>query len=188
LFTLSRQSYTDLVQTFAIMSDDGRFNTTWPLKESFPLFLRNVVYVLGNVSDAAGEETVQPGQVKALRPDMAIKEIEVVPPGPKGLPDGSGKPQSLKRGTRPDFSYGDTEHVGVYEVRWAGKPQRNFAVNLLDADESNIEPRMEIQIGQDSIKAGKARGTPRDTWKWVALGALGLLLLEWYVYNRRVYI
>jgi hypothetical protein len=188
MFTLSRQSYTDLVQTFAIMSDDGRFNTLWPLSPSFPLFLRNVTYVLGNVSDAAGEETVQPGQVKALRPDMAIKEIEVVPPGAKGLPDGSGKPQALKRGTRPDFSYGDTEHVGVYEVRWAGKPQRNFAVNLLDADESNIEPRMEIQIGQDSIKAGKARGTPRDTWKWVALGALGLLLLEWYVYNRRVYI
>jgi hypothetical protein len=188
MFTLSRQSYTDLVQTFAIMSDDGRFNTLWPLSPSFPLFLRNVTYVLGNVSDAAGEETVQPGQVKALRPDMAIKEIEVVPPGPKGLPDGNGKPEALKRGTRPDFSYGDTERVGVYEVRWGGKPQRNFAVNLLDADESNIEPRMEIQIGQDNIKAGEARGTPRDTWKWVALGALGLLLLEWYVYNRRVYI
>jgi hypothetical protein len=188
MFTLARQSYTDLVQTFAVMSDDGRFNTNWPLSASFPLFLRNVTYVLGNVSDAAGEETVQPGQVKALRPDMAIKEIEVAAPGPKGIPDDSSKPVPLKRGTRPDFSYGDTERVGVYEVRWGGKAQRNFAVNLLDSDESNIEPRMEIHIGQDSIKAGAARGTPRETWKWVALGALGLLLLEWYVYNRRVYI
>jgi hypothetical protein len=188
LFTLSRQSYTDLVQTFPIMTEGGQFNTNWPLLPSFPLFLRNVTYVLGNVSDAAGEETVQPGQPKTLRPDMAIKEVEVAPPGPKGMPDGSGKAEVLKRGTRPDFTYGSTEHVGVYEVRWGGKPQRNFAVNLLDADESNIEPRMEIQIGQDSIKAGEARGTPRDTWKWVALGALALLLLEWYIYNRRVYI
>src|SRR5262249_9226202 len=106
----------------------------------------------------------------------------------KGMPNPGGKGEALKRGTRPDFSFGDTERVGVYTVRWDGKPQRDFAVNLLDADESNIDPRTEIQIGQDSIKSGQERGTPRDTWKWVALGALGLLLLEWYIYNRRVYI
>ncbi len=182
LFTLNRQSYTDMVQTFAIMADDGRFNTNWPLLASFPLFLRNVTYVLGNVSDAASEETVQPGQPKTLRPDMAIKELEVTGPGK------DSKPETLKRGTRPDFSFGNTEQVGIYGVNWDGKLQRNFAVNLLDVDESNIQPCAEIQIGQDSIKAGATRGTPRDTWKWVTLGALGLLLLEWYIYNRRVYI
>jgi hypothetical protein len=188
LFTLSRQSYTDLVQTFAIMGDDGKFNTNWPLQASFPLFLRNVTYVLGNVSDAAGEERVQPGDVKTLRPDMAVKTIEVFGPAKGGVPDPAGKPETLERKGRPDFSFGSTDRVGVYEVRWDGKPQRDFAVNLLDAEESNIEPRMEIQIGQDSIKASRSLGTPYDTWKWVALGALGLLLLEWYVYNRRVYI
>jgi hypothetical protein len=188
LFTLSRQSYTDLVQTFAIIGDDGKFNTNWPLQASFPLFLRNVTYVLGNVSDAAGEDRVQPGDVKTLRPDMAVKTIEVFGPGKGGLPDPAGKPEALERKGRPDFSYGSTERIGVYEVRWDGKPQRDFAINLLDAEESNIEPRMEIQIGQDSIAASQSRGTPYDTWKWVALGALGLLLLEWYVYNRRVYI
>jgi hypothetical protein len=188
LFTLSRQSYTDLVQTFAVMSDDGKFNTNWPLQASFPLFLRNVTYVLGNVSDAAGEDRVQPGEVKTLRPDMAVKAVEVFGPGKGGLPDPSGKSETLERKGRPDFSFGSTDRVGVYEVRWDGKPQRDFAINLLDADESNIEPRMQIQIGQDSILASQSRGTPYDTWKWVALAALGLLLLEWYVYNRRVYI
>lgn len=188
LFTLSRQAYTDLVQTFAIMGDDGKFNTNWPLQASFPLFLRNVTYVLGNVSDSAGEERVQPGEVKTLRPDRAVKTIEVFGPGRNGLPDPTGKPEALERKARPDFSIGGTDHVGVYEVRWDGKPQRDFAVNLLDAEESNIEPRMAIQIGQDSIAASQSRGTPYDTWKWVALAALGLLLLEWYVYNRRVYI
>jgi hypothetical protein len=189
LFTLPRQSYTDLVQTFAIMSDDGKFNTIWPLLPSFPIFLRNVTYVLGNVSDAAGEERLQPGEVKTLRPDTTVKAIEVA--GPKtreGLPEPGGKGETVERKGRPDFSYGNTERVGIYEVRWDGKPQRSFAVNLLDADESNIEPRGEIHIGEDSIKAGQSRGTPRDTWKWIALGALGLILLEWYIYNRRVYI
>ena len=135
--------------------------------------MRNVTYVLGNVSDAAGEDRVQPGEVKTLRPDMAVKKIEVVGPGKDGLPDPDGKAETLDRKGRPDFSFGDTDRVGVYEVRWDGKPQRNFAVNLLDAEESNIEPRMQIQIGQDSIAAGQSRGTPYDTWKWVALGRWG---------------
>jgi hypothetical protein len=184
LFTLSRQSFTDLVQTFALVDDEGRFNTTWPLHPSFPLFLRNVTYSLGSVSDAAGEETVQPGQLKILRPDVAVKEIAVSNP--------EGKTDILQRGARPDFVYGKTDRLGVYGVRWSSAgpvpAERLFAVNLLDALESNIEPRGEIQIGGTSIMAGQARGQPRETWKWIALAALVLLLLEWYIYNRRVYI
>jgi hypothetical protein len=180
MFTVSRQSFTDLVQTFALVDNEGRFNTTWPLHPSFPLFLRNVTYVLGNVSDAAGEELVQPGKVKTLRPDVPLKRIEVINP--------KGEAKLLERGTRPEFTYGDTEQVGIYGVRWDGQEQRSFAVNLLDAEESNLEPRGEIKVGDVEIQAGDSRGTPRDTWKWVALAALGLLLLEWYIYNRRVYI
>ena len=56
LLTLSRGSFTDLVMTFAIIDDTGSFNTDWPLKPSFPLFLRNVLYALGNISDGASEE------------------------------------------------------------------------------------------------------------------------------------
>jgi hypothetical protein len=191
MFALSRQSYTDLVQTFAIMTEGEKpFNTNWFTHPSFPLFLRNVTYVLGNVNDAAGEDSVQPGQIRTLRPDLAVETLDVVGPDPKrgGLPDPDGKTVTLDRRGRPEFSFGDTERVGVYQVRWDGKPRRHFAVNLLDADESDILPRTEIRIGEDKIGAGESRGTPYDTWKWVALGALGLLLLEWYVYNRRVYI
>ena len=68
LFTIGRRSHTDLVQTFAVMTDDGKFNTNWPLQVSFPLFLRNITYVLGDVADSAGEENLQPGQPVRLRP------------------------------------------------------------------------------------------------------------------------
>jgi hypothetical protein len=37
-----------------------------------PLFMRNVLYTLGDVADAAGEERTQPGEVKPLRPDAAV--------------------------------------------------------------------------------------------------------------------
>lgn len=176
----TRQAYTDLVQAFAILDDRGLFNTTWPLHPSFPLYLRNIIYALGNVSDAAGEENVQPGQVKTLRPDVGIRQIEVTDP--------QGRTEKLERGTRPDFSYGRTDQVGIYRVHWDGQEQRSFAVNLLDADESNIEPRADIKIGDETIEAGKSRGQPRDTWKWIALAALVLLMLEWWIYNKRVYV
>jgi hypothetical protein len=180
LLTLSRHSFTDLVMTFPILDDQGKWNTNWPLLPSFPLFLRNVLYALGNISDGSGEETVQPGQVKTIRPDQAVNQIEVKDP--------AGHTRTLQRGTRSDFSYGDTERVGVYQVAWNGAWQRSFAVNLLDADESNIEPRTSIRVGAEAVAGGKERLQPRELWKWLVLAGLGLLMLEWYIYNRRIYV
>jgi hypothetical protein len=179
MFSLSRQSFRDVVMAFAILNEDGAWNTNWPLQPSFPLFLRNVLYTLGNVSDATGEESVQPGQVKVIRPDVAVDSIEVTDP--------KGTPQTLNRGTRAEFAFGKTEEVGVYEVAWANA-RREFAVNLLDADESNIEPRPSIEVGGQKVTAGEARVQARETWKWIAAAALVLLLLEWYVYNRRIFV
>jgi hypothetical protein len=183
LVALSRQTFTDLVLTFPILTDAGDWNTTWPLQASFPLFLRNVLYTLGNLNESAVEEAVQPGQVKTLRADGAVQRIAVVAP--------DGKRQTLvheSKETRKDFSFGATDSVGVYRFIPEGGASRSFAVNLLDAEESNIEPRPVITIGSDRIVAGQERGQPRDLWKWFAMAALALLLLEWYIYNRRVYI
>jgi hypothetical protein len=180
LFTLNRHSFTDLVMTFPILDDKDGWNTNWPLLPSFPLFLRNVLYALGNISDGSSEETVQPGQPKTLRPDVALSQIEVTDP--------AGDTKTLNRGTRADFSYGDTNRVGVYRVNWSGAWQRSFAVNLLDADESNLEPRQSVQIGATTVGASRERTQPRELWKWLVLTALGLLLLEWYIYNRRVFV
>lgn len=180
MFSLSRQSFRDVVMAFAILTDRGDWNTNWPLQPSFPLFLRNVLYTLGNVNDATGEEPVQAGQVKVLRPDVAVAEVEVTGP--------AGNPETLRRGSRPDFAFGKTDRLGVYHVRWEGGGQRFFSVNLLDADESNIEPRPDVEIGGIKVAAGEARVQARETWKWIALAALVCLLLEWYVYNRRIFV
>lgn len=183
LVSLSRGPFTDLVLTFPLLNDKGEWTTNWPLLTSFPLFLRNVLYSLGNVSDAATEETVQPGQVKTLRPDAGVRKGVVRDP--------AGREKVLEhdeREARKDFSYGDTDRVGVYRVTWADGVKRNFAVNLLDTDESHIEPRPAVQIGTEQYTAGKERSQPREVWRWFALVALCVLLVEWYIYNRRVYI
>jgi hypothetical protein len=180
LLMLSRQSFSDLVMTFPILTDKGDWNTNWPLLPSFPLFLRNVIYALGSISEGAGEETVQPGQIRVIRPDVAVEQISITDP--------ASNTEKLNRGTRADFSYGRTNQIGVYRVSWNGKWERSFAVNLLDPDESNIEPRPSIQIGAEAVKAGQDRSQPHELWKWFVLLAFVLLLAEWYIYNRRVYV
>jgi hypothetical protein len=179
LVALARRSFTDLVMTFPLVNSKGEWTTTWNLKLSFPVFLRNVVYTLGNVNDAAAEENVQPGDVKTLRPDAAVKEMQVTDP--------SGAVQTLERSVQADFLYKDTDRVGIYRAAWDGGG-RSFAVNLLDADESNIQPRDAVQLGSQQIAAGKERGWTTDTWKWGVLAALVLLLAEWAFYHRRIFV
>ena len=183
LLTLSRRSFTDLVLTFPLINNLGRFGTNWPLLASFPLFMGNVVQTLGNVSDGSRDELIQPGQPKTIRPDSPVADIEITEPG--------GTAQKLKRGSRADFLYGGTEQTGVYQVKWDGQWQRGFAVNLLDAGESNIEPRPAVTIGavqvQGSTEERPHPAPTRELWRWAVLLALIVVLAEWYIYNRRVY-
>ena len=182
LFALQRQSFTDVIMAFPLVyeRERGYRSTDWPLDMSFVMFMYNVLYNLGNVSDAANEEPVKPGEVKSLRPDAPVKQIEVVDP--------AGNATALDRGSRPDFSYGHTDHVGVYQVKWDGKVQRSFAVNLFDAEESNIRPRAEIGIGSTKIGKGETRSTPARPGSGSCWGAWVYLSAEWFLYNRRVFI
>jgi hypothetical protein len=181
MFALARRSYTDVVLTCPIINDKGEWCTFWPLKLSFPIFLRNLIYTYGHINDAATDANLQPGQLKSLRPDTTEKEIRVYTPD---NPD--GRPKTLERTNQGDFVFKDTEQLGVYWARWMGG-ERGFAVNLLDAEESNIQPRDEIVVGEQRLKSDKDRGSVRDTWKWVAVAALVLVLLEWAFYHWRVF-
>jgi hypothetical protein len=178
LFTLGRGSYTDLVMTFALVSDGGDLVTNWPLQTSFPLFLRNVLYNLANVDDAARAVSVQAGEPMVLRPEAGVQALNITPP--------LGPVVELKRGNRPDFVFSDTDQVGVYGVKRDDGGLSNFAVNLLDPNESNIEPREEIRIGTERFSTGQSRAQPRDLWKWILVLAVVFLMVEWYIYNKRV--
>jgi hypothetical protein len=175
LFVLPRSSYQDLVLTFPLVNDRGEWATTWNLKLSFPVFLRNVLYGLGNVSDVAAEENVQPGEPRVLRPDVAVNRLVVTKPG--------GATRAVRRSAGAEFNFQDTDRVGVYRADWEGGG-RGFAVNLLDVQESNTQPRDEIRLGAQRVVAGQTRRQVYDTWKWVAV----LLLLEWAVYHRKAWL
>jgi hypothetical protein len=64
----------------------------------------------------------------------------------------------------------------------------SFAANLLDADESSIEPAKELVV--DGKKAGALSafqiGVRREIWIYLLLAALLLTAIEWVTYHRRI--
>ena len=76
-----------------------------------------------------------------------------------------------------------------------------FAVNLFDREESNVRLRpsqdgegntirpADIRIGNVDVAATVGRTpTRKEAWKLILACALFVLVFEWYIYNRRVYL
>jgi von Willebrand factor type A domain/Aerotolerance regulator N-terminal len=121
--------------------------------------------------------------------ETGIYRVEAIfPPGasPTASPSAS---ETATPGTSPTGSPGASPSSS--SAGPAGGPPQEveqlFAVDLFDPDESNIAPgdgsRLEA-LGTAATGGGKT-GLARDEW-WVplALIALGLLLIEWVVYER----
>ena len=62
VFAVGRDAYTDVVMAFPLVDDRGNLVTNWALKQSFALFLRNSLYVLGNIRDEVRAESATAGE------------------------------------------------------------------------------------------------------------------------------
>jgi hypothetical protein len=101
-------------------------------------------------------------------------------------------PDSSQVQLKPDPSgtvrFAGTRRVGLYTLEASDLPTRCYAVNLLDAEESRIEPRKEIQFSSVSVAAEEQTVQRANVplWPWLILAALGLVCLEWLAYNLKV--
>jgi von Willebrand factor type A domain/Aerotolerance regulator N-terminal len=182
-----REGFEDAVLGFDLYSSDQSGdqtpNTNWPIRRSFPAFVYAVLNYLGGASGVQAGESVKPGQPIALRSDAPTDQLSVRIP--------SGSTVSATRGPGGTFHFSDTAELGPYEVHDGSKLIERFTVNLFDPSESNIAPAKEqsIQIGHVTVE-GHAGYQPvrQETWKWLLLAGLAVLIFEWYIYNRRVYV
>lgn len=192
-FVVPRGGFLDAVVTFPLL-DGNTPNTTWFRYISFPLFLFNAVQAMGGGGGAEDAAPAQPGRPLTVRAETAATTIQVA------APDGS-PPKTIERNPQGAF-VDDVARAGLYEARWDGGAAP-FAVNLFDHRESDLATRGLVPAGAPESKAESykikigynpvegARVVPdvrRDRWKLLALAALGVLALEWYIYNRRVYV
>jgi hypothetical protein len=157
--------------------------TEWPIRRSFPIFMMNALRYLGGARTSYSTKSTQPGSSIKIRSSLPVQQIHVKSP--------LGDVTTLDREAQSAFLFSKTNSVGVYETR-EGRGQevsQRFAVNLFSSRESDLRPREEIVLGYEKIDGQSASEPARkELWKWLLLFALGVLILEWYVYNRRVYL
>ena len=184
LFITPREAYQDAVLTFPLVTagaGETRWATTWPLRPSFPLFVFNALQFLAYGDTAPADEVNLPGRPVTLRLDAPVREIRVRPP--------DGQDVALQRSAAGAFVFTATDQTGVYDVTARDSVPLRFAVNLFDPRESDLTVRRDIQIGYEEVKGQTAeRLARREFWKPLLLLALSVLLVEWYIYNRRVFL
>jgi Ca-activated chloride channel homolog len=152
--------------------------SNWPLRVSFPIFIANAVEWLNPASARSGQLLVKAGDPFRLALTEPARTAQVT------LPGGATKSLTLDP-TANELVFGDTYKQGVYRLR-LGTSDTVFCVNLLDAAESNIKPRDELQLGKyTKVTATTKQRANLELWRTIA--ALGLLVLlgEWWYYHRR---
>jgi hypothetical protein len=163
-----------LVVTFAIE------NSTWWSKLSFGVFVYNAIRYLGG-----GEADTEPGPV---RPGEALRIVLPADTHETKLRHPDGSQVTIVADAAGTVYYGGTERVGVYRAEHGVPGRDRFAVNLEDEAESDITPpSAPLTINNRPVRevAAIKTATP-EVWRWFVGAALGLALLEWWVYNRRV--
>jgi hypothetical protein len=192
-----RDAYQDAVLGFEIIgqaADGSRtVNTNWTRRLSFPTFCLNTLEFLAGSTEDSQLASTRPGRPVELRPTGNVPELTIVDPQ---------KTEHMIRRTAQDvFQFQDTNQLGVYDVKRGDQVIERFAVNLFDRQESDVRVRpsqskdgktvtpADIRIGNIDV-AATVNETPSRTeaWKLVLAGALFVLVLEWYIYNRRVYL
>ena len=152
--------------------------SNWPLRVSFPIFIANAVEWLNPANAKGGQLLVKAGDAFRLALSHPEKSAQITYPG--------GGTRTLEvNPTANEFVFGDTFKQGIYRLR-LGTNDLVFCVDLLDAAESNIKPRDELQLGKyTKVAATTMQRTNLELWRTIA--ALGLLVLlgEWWFYHRR---
>ncbi|MGE0756113.1 MAG: hypothetical protein AB7O38_03795, partial [Pirellulaceae bacterium] len=181
-----RDGFEDAVLGFELVGPDARGNpvpkTDWPVRRSFPVFVMNMLRYLGGNRGAIALGSVQPGESVTLRSLLPVNRIEVESP--------SNLSFQVEREGQNAFVFTKTDELGIYQTHEGTENDvaQRFAVNLFDTRESDLNVPDALEIEYEKI-AGQTASEPsrRELWKWLLLVGLGVLLFEWYVYNRRVY-
>jgi hypothetical protein len=181
-----RGSYEDAVLGMPLVtfSPEGNMqvNTNWPRRRSFPVFVLNAVKYLGGVRNNLAMLPVTPGAAVTLRLTSGTRRASVETP--------RGERLTLEAPPGGNLVFTQTDALGVYQVREdeSSQVRQQFAVNLFDGRESDLTPAEKLNLGYEEVAATRdLLPQRRELWRWLVLAALGVVLLEWYVYHRRVY-
>ncbi len=176
-------------QTRALVCTFDITASTWPFDPGFVLYTAAGLVYLGNDGAAMGE-TMRPGDTLGQR----------IPPSAQNVT--LGFPDKTSAGLVPTEDgrvvYGPLRKTGIYTLSWTGpalgqdievdgRARRALAANLLDPLESTIGAEKTLPLPSRIVAAQEGAGAHlRRLWPYLLLAALAVVLLEWWVYNRKV--
>jgi uncharacterized membrane protein len=151
------------------------FKTDFPLRVAFPLILSNTLRWLHPAGLDQSSLQLASGQPILLPVEHGVSSVSVTTPG------GRTVKAVVTRGVA---SFSETDEVGVYTVA-TSKGQTRIAVNLADAEESNLSPRAQVAAAAATPDTSAPVPVQRELWQIFVVLALVLLVVEGMLYWRR---
>ena len=143
--------------------------------------MQNAIQFLASNAAMGGARSLSPGQPVTLPvPDDAGAIIITRPDGTNDTIPAAGHQM---------IHYARTRRVGTYRVQPGVEGSAVFAVNLFNATESRVAPAPKLTIGIERVQARAGTIEVNEpAWPYFLVAILALLLLEWVVYNKRVFV
>ncbi len=160
--------------------------SNWPFQRSFVTFMFNAVEYLGQLDSTLSHQAYSPGEALTIRLPVNATDISVHTP--------QGMEESIQPLDPAQTSWGPILLTGLHVMSWQvpgnDEPLSHpFAVNLLDEIESNIKPASELVLGShDVTAAGQTQAGYVPLWPWALALSLLILMIEWWIYHRRVFL
>lgn len=153
-------------------------NSNWPLLTSFPLFLRNCIEYFDERTARRRAENLLVERPIAVTTEGDAPRI-VLP---------SGEDRAMVPAPAGGFTFAETEQCGVYRIRVGEADVRPVAVNLFDRRESTLTVGDVPAMGKVSVQTLQSRREiNREYWPHLVWILVLVLMIEWFVYHRRLF-
>ncbi len=158
-------------------------DTDFTTDVAFPIFIQNTIDYLAGGDVETQRRMIAPGETITVQVPAGASEMTVtMPDQTKAEVDVEGRLNS---------TFGNTRSVGIYNIKFDDPKQstETYCVNILDEVESLIAPNSELSLSGTRIETVSGETEVNDpVWPYAVAAALVFLMIEWWVYNRRVMI
>ncbi|HEY6080527.1 MAG TPA: VWA domain-containing protein [Polyangiaceae bacterium] len=163
---------------FVALGFDPR-NSDLVLRIAWPLFVLNTINAFVE-EDTGYVSSYRTGEVWRIAVPGSLASVSLLQPGGAKIAVPVSDGRAVYRG----------EHAGFYKLSGGpdDAPLGEFAANLSDLEESRIAPRKELVLAGKPASAVAIAPVSfkSDLWIYLLLAVIGISLVEWITYHRRV--
>ncbi|HNO77590.1 MAG TPA: BatA and WFA domain-containing protein [Phycisphaerae bacterium] len=183
---LSQDGMHFLISAFSLVAEDeitgqALLNSDWGFKPHFPVFLQNAIQFMTGSLSFKGVRNVRPGNPIEFAVPEGTDEISVRRP--------DGFVAKVQTASFTTVNYAGTRKVGVYTAKPAIEGREQYAVNLFNGVESSIAPSKVLRLAGTNVEAkASTEIVNKPFWPYLLLAILAVLLIEWAIYSKRVFV